>query len=192
MISLRSISYISSAVMAASPEAFSPPPQAVSDRTSAAASENAVSLFMLTISFLFRKAFYITPPLFFTATAQGACAPGVGRKTKTLCRAMPTQREKRSFFMQHDHRNTTTKAALYKKAGMSYHIPCGAAGWPLCRWSKHLRRFPGVGPLGNCRIFVFHDDYSRKRLLLQEGKPPRPIGPGRLISSHNPAPARRC
>ena len=73
---------------------------------------------------------------------------------------------------------------------------CKVSVW-LCQiakhlWYQHLRRFPGVGPLGNCRIFVFHDDYSRKRLLLQEGKPPRPIGPGRLISSHNPAPVRRC
>ena len=123
---------------------------------------------------------------------RGLAPPGVGRKTKTLCRAMPTQREKGPFFKRHRRRNTTTKPPFTRKAGLSYNIPCGAAGWPLCRWYQHLRRFPGVGPLGNCRIFVFHDDYSRKRLLLQEGKPPRPIGPGRLISSHNPAPVRRC
>ena len=39
---------------------------------------------------------------------------------------------------------------------MSYNIPCGAAEWPLCRWSQHLRRSVGAPTPTDCRIFVFH------------------------------------
>ena len=64
--------------------------------------------------------------------------------------------------MRHRQERITAKTALYKKAGMSYHIPCGAAKRPLCRWCKHLRRLAGVGAPASCRIFVFHVDYSKK------------------------------
>ena len=72
--------------------------------------------------------------------------------------------------MQHRHEWITTKAALYKKAGLSYHNSCGAAFRPLCRWVRHLRRPAGVAPPAGCRIFVFRDDYSRKFLITQEGE----------------------
>lgn len=54
---------------------------------------------------------------------------------------------------------------------MSYNIPCGAAKWPLCRCSYHLRRLAGVGALASCRIFVFHVDHIMMSDFLQEAFP---------------------
>ena len=60
-----------------------------------------------------------------------------------------------------------TKPPFTRKAGLSYNIPCGAAGWPLCRCLVHLRRFAGVGAPASCRIFVFQAKYSTARTPLQ-------------------------
>ena len=60
-----------------------------------------------------------------------------------------------------------TKPPFTRKAGLSYNIPCGAAGWPLCRCRGHLRRLSGVGAPGSCRIFVFQAKYSTVRTPLQ-------------------------
>ena len=62
---------------------------------------------------------------------------------------------------------STAKPPFTKKAGLSYNIPCGAAGRPLCRWFRHLRRLAGVGAPASCRIFVFHVDYNRVRGKIQ-------------------------
>jgi len=70
---------------------------------------------MLTIFFLFRKAFYITPPLFFTATAQGACAPGGWAKNKNTVQGNAYTAREAELLHATRPQEHNDKTTLYKK-----------------------------------------------------------------------------
>ena len=92
---------------------------------------------------------------------RGLAPPGVGRKTKTPCRAKPTQREKRKASSCDTNTEHTNKTALYKKAGLSYHIPCGAAFRPLCRCVITCIGFQVLAHLETAAFLFFMSMISR-------------------------------
>ena len=63
--------------------------------------------------------------------------------------------------MQHRHKRITAKAALYKKAGLSYHNSCGAAEWPLCRCVITCIGFQVLAHLETAAFLFFMSMISR-------------------------------
>nr|DAR00701.1 MAG TPA: hypothetical protein [Caudoviricetes sp.] len=63
--------------------------------------------------------------------------------------------------MQHRHEWITRKAALYKKAGMSYHNSCGAAFRPLCRCVITCIGFQVLAHLETAAFLFFMSMISR-------------------------------
>ena len=144
-----------------------------------------------------KSLFHVVPsPLycFHRSHAGGRGPRAAGRKTKTPCRSVSHTAQETNVLMQHKHKICMhTKPPFTRKAGMAYNIPCGAAGWPLCRCLVHLRRFAGVGAPASCRIFVFQAKYSTAHTPLQAffGKNRRDTAIGMQYGKKNGLPRAR-